>query len=119
MASKFTVKTIEHVEIAPAELEEKINFEYFKDHNNKWFFFFNGNPYNRANYYENIDDNGTSVMLFKITITMSSPKFIKTHYDGETNRKVRVNADLITGYDLVEVFENGKYICTCWNITTK
>lgn len=119
MASKFTLKTIEHVEIAPAELEEKINFEYLNDRNNKWFFFFDGNPYNRADYYENVDDNGASAMFFKITVTMSSPKFIRNHYAGEEKRKVRVNADLINGYDLADAFENGKYIGTCWNIKTK
>ena len=48
-ASKFTFKTIEHVDVTPSELEEKIDFEHFRDKNCKWFFFFDGNPYDLAN----------------------------------------------------------------------
>lgn len=88
------------------------------------WFFINGEPFNRA-FVVDDEELNISKILFRCDTNSLYPNLtykywiIEKGVTDKRNRKVVVDKENIVGYEMVDVYVNGRYDGSTWNVLTK
>lgn len=87
----------------------------------RWCFFFDGKPYTMAKEVDlrDVDSEAGVVVLFKAQTNSMVENFIYRFWQGEEKKASKCRKEDIAGYEIVDVYENGRFVGSYKNVVVK
>lgn len=82
----------------------------------RWFFVYDGKPYNTV---KEVELDGVEMVVLRMAKNSLYPNIAYRFWDGVERPHTSIRKDSIVGYDIVDMYDGGKYEVSCRNIVVK